>query len=442
MARVGSGGRRNLAYVAILVVSVIALAGIVGGPLLALLVTGLSAQLVVAPRWLPALGRAVRTFLVRVVPGAIGCLAVVVALDFATGATWQRATGEPGTERVPPLELATTDLPPATDKRSRSNALAGEAWVDRYFAEMAAVPSTYAPFIGPREAPVHGRFVNAADGIRSSYEPPGADGDDAVDVWFFGGSTMWGEGQRDRHTIPSEVARLAEGQGVTLRVANYGVRGYTAFQEFLVFEQELARRDPPDLAVFYHGLNEMFSLLEDRDNLGRQPSVYQIDVTAEAFGRAPPLPDRDPADEPSVARTYAETSLFNKALRGLGGMVEAPAGADEAPFHPTEAQFDRALNASQQIYRRSLGLIRHVAHEHQVPSLIFWQPGGRRGDNTFYNTLSAGLADAHIDITDSLDDPPSPIYIDAVHTNEVGARLSATAIWAYLSAAVDGLPDR
>ena len=93
MARVGSGGRRNLAYVAILVVSVIALAGMVGGPLLALLVTGLSAQLVVAPRSLPALGRAVRTFLVRVVPGAIGCLAVVVALDFATGATWQRATG-------------------------------------------------------------------------------------------------------------------------------------------------------------------------------------------------------------------------------------------------------------------------------------------------------------------------------------------------------------
>ena len=53
---------------------------------------------------------------------------------------------------------------------------------------------------------------NLADRARKTYTSEGV-GDDATSVYLFGGSTMWGYGQRDLYTIPSQVARLAEDDG-------------------------------------------------------------------------------------------------------------------------------------------------------------------------------------------------------------------------------------
>lgn len=177
------------------------------------------------------LGRA----LWRGVPTVVGGLVLLVALDWAVGAAWDRVVGDdPGpVSSVRPL--AAQDLPPAEDPRVDLPALADAPWADRYFAELETLDFTYVPYIGPRERPVQGRYVSSADGVRGSYEPAGLAAD-APEVWFFGGSTLWGEGQRDAHTIPSEIGRLAEAAGNPIRVRNFGVRGYTALQELLVFE--------------------------------------------------------------------------------------------------------------------------------------------------------------------------------------------------------------
>ena len=68
---------------------------------------------------------------------------------------------------------------------------------------------------------------------------------------------MFGVGQRDEHTIPSEVARLAEDDGVALEVHNYGLPGWVAWQEVQYLERLLARGERYDLAVFYDGFNEL-----------------------------------------------------------------------------------------------------------------------------------------------------------------------------------------
>lgn len=40
-------------------------------------------------------------------------------------------------------------------------------WAARSFAETEALDWTHVPYIGPRETPVHGRFANSAEGIRT-----------------------------------------------------------------------------------------------------------------------------------------------------------------------------------------------------------------------------------------------------------------------------------
>jgi lysophospholipase L1-like esterase len=432
---------------------------VLAGPLAALAVAAIAFQIIVLTRpWarrrptrtldprvhamalrpaLRSVGSAARVAL-RVVPAAVGLMVVLVALDWGVGTLWEAASGPDGA--VTAVDLANEDLPPPEDDRVHTEAMAGSPWASRYFAELEHVPFTYVPFIGPREAPVHGRYINSADGIRLSYEPPGADDQDALTVWFFGGSTLWGEGQRDLHTIPSEVARLAEDDGLTLRVVNFGIRGYTAFQELLVFEQELARGGPPDLAVFYHGANELGTQVEAPENLSRQPTIFQLEITEEAIARSPALPQVHDPGEPSVARDYGDTSVINRLWRRADALLGVqPAAADEPFYVPSPRELQLAIDNAEAIYRRTLPLIEHVAREHDVPPVIFWQPGSPTGDNAGYDELGRRVGHLGIDISEALDDAPAPIYIDGLHTNELGAQISARAIWDHLAPMVEGM---
>lgn len=422
---------------------------VVGGPVLALVAVGLALQVVVAVRrspdvavtvgrWWQDAGGATRWVVLRGVPTLVGAVALLMALDWGLGVMigGRHASVERGSG-VAVLDLASVELPPTGDPRVDADALADAPWADRYFAELEALDFVYEPFIGARERPVRGRYIATSDGVRESYQPPGAEGDDALEVWFFGGSTMWGEGQRDEHTIPSEVARIAEAAGTTIRAVNFGERGYTAFQEFLVFEQALAGREPPDVAVFYHGINEFFSQVESPVNLSPQPSVFQLSVLRDAFALAPSLPGQRPPHEPTVALDYAETSAVNKLLRGIQGLVaDRPASADDEYYAPPPDVVAQALDNAEQIYRRSLDLIRFMARKHDVPALVFWQPHTPRAVADPYYELGERAADEGIDISDAFEDVTEPILIDGAHTNELGARLAAGAIWDHLGPAL------
>ena len=99
---------------------------------------------------------------------------------------------------------------------------------------------------------------------------------------------------------------------------------------------------------------------------------------------------------------------------------------------------DRALEAAESIYRRSLALIDHAADASRTPTLIAWQPGGpppRPLDRDLYGELTdrvAGVGGA-VDLSGALRSVATPVYIDAVHTNELGARVVAEALWAQVA---------
>ena len=100
------------------------------------------------------------------------------------------------------------------------------------------------------------KVVNVRDGLRLSYQSDLAESPNSLDVHFFGGSTMFGTGQRDNYTIPSQVARRAESDGVPIRVTNHGQNGWVIWEALAEFQLMFARGEIPDVAVFYDGYNE------------------------------------------------------------------------------------------------------------------------------------------------------------------------------------------
>jgi lysophospholipase L1-like esterase len=284
---------------------------------------------------------------------------------------------------------------------------------------------------------VRGRYITSDEGIRRTWQPEVPDGVEPVEVWFFGGSTTWGEGQRDLHTMPSEVARIAADHGLYLRAVNMGERGYNAFQEFLLLSQRLDELGPPDLAVFFDGHNEWGTRLEDPPSPIEQPAIYQYATVRDAFERAPAQPGVPPVAEPSIRRNYVEVSFLHKLLRHLGTIATVPAA--DAQIIPRPPPTEREVRFILDVFRRSVDLTALIADRHAVPLVRFWQPT-RQGIDVA--PLDDDLPPGVIDIQQAFEGvvtDEEAVFIDGGHTNEVGSRLAAEAMWLHLEPVLERL---
>lgn len=224
-----------------------------------------------------------------------------------------------------------------------------------------------------------------------------------LDVWFFGGSTLFGIGQRDEHTIPSEVARLAEAEGIPITVETFGFPSYESWQEVGLFRRALEERPTPDLVVFYHGANDFAGVCR-RLALGDDP----FDERATLLDPYPDEPKVVCDDDPDAtgALTAQVTGRRMREAAELAGDV--PVVEFWQPFAPTRRptasdgpllerlRTDRAtFDIRADAYRRTLD---HV--DRPV-----------------------------VDLTDAMDGTVDPVYFDWAHTNERGARLVSEAMW-------------
>jgi hypothetical protein len=431
MVRAGRGARFGPADGAVVVAVALAVLAL-GGPVLGAVALWIGIGLLAVGR------RGLARGLVRGAVALVGWLVLIAALDWGIGTLWNAATDDDDDVVVAGedlVDIADVDLPPATDRRGDLPAYDGVPWAQRYFQEMDALRYGYVPLIGPRVSAVRSRYINSRDGIRRSYQPEPPAGVEPLEVWFFGGSTTWGEGQRDLYTVPSQVARVAEEHGVHLRPVNFGERGYNAYQEFLLLQQALDEHGPPDLAVFFDGQNELGTPLEDDPSPIDQPAIYQYATLRDTFERVLPLPDVSPTVEPSLGQDYAEVSLLHKLLRRVGAVAAVPpAGAQEQRPPFTQAEVRTLLR----VYERSLDLAALVAERYDLPLERFWQPA--RIDNP-NNLLDDDLPPGVHDIQDAYDhvDDQESIFIDGGHTNEVGSRLAAEAMWPHLRRTLERL---
>ncbi len=342
-----------------------------------------------------------------------GVVVLLIVSNYVVGWTWDELWGDHDT----PIPSA---APLSVDALGAAPQMAAAAWREEYWREYLALEYDYVPFLNSRVADVDGRYITSVGGERRSYVPDQVTSS-SLEVWFFGGSALWGQGQRDLQTIPSVVARRAEIAGTPLRVANFGQPGYTTWQSALLLEQQLAVRPPPDLVVFYDGADDVAVQVERRYD---DPSHYNSRAVSGL------LEGRDSAREQlqEWMEEYRETSAVNRLAQGLRGVFAVqPAAADEAGLEGRVSS----------IRMRSLDLASSVALRHGVPVVFALQASaGVPGDGGAYRGLDAALLPesvssdvASLDLRSALDDEADGVYLDGVLTNEEGARLVGAALW-------------
>lgn len=307
-------------------------------------------------------------------------------------------------------------------------ALADADWKNEAGTEFAEASAgqTYTSYVGNSLRDYVGRHVNIADRERRSYRPAAGLGADPVEVWFFGGSTMFGfSAQRDVHTIPSEVVRLAEADGVAVEAHNFGAPGYVNMQETALFGQLLAAGGRPDLVVFYDGINDGAVPL--------QQALGGIGVPG----------------EPSEIVAFAYRRLLAGQLTGTD-LPPTPLAPTVSISRPPQAE--ELVEAVLQVYRRGLELGRALGEAYDVPVVHFWQPtlftrqplaAGEQevvdelGLDEFqfdatarlFRAMASRLPAGAIDLSDAFDGATEPILTDQAHHNELGARLVAEAMY-------------
>lgn len=329
--------------------------------------------------------------------------------------------------------------PAPDDPRADRPAYHGQGWVGTYFDELRDSRHTrYDGFSGWRRQDFAGETITVVNGIRRSYQPELPRGVEPLHVVFLGGSTMWGTGNRDLHTIPSAFARLCERADIPVRVTNLGEKGYVSWQEVLLLAERCALGDVPDLAVFYDGVNDVFVQVQEATERPRPQNFPQL---RDRFERAHTL-------GPTLAR-YSFANLLFRHLRGApeprGLAVEAlPDGVDAL-----------AANAAT-IYTASIDHARRLATAYGFDVAAFWQPcvytkrsiePGEEAPRDEYAPALDRLYDAttarvvgpegrrgHVatSLTHVLDTSTAPLMIDWCHTNEEGAALVARAMFEVL----------
>lgn len=149
------------------------------------------------------------------------------------------------------------------DPRARADTYSDPTWVKDYYKELRrSSAAQWRPYVYWRRKPYHGNHINIdANGIRLTplTKPLQQESRTPVTIFMFGGSTLWGTGVRDAFTIPSIFAKELQNKGVAAEVINFGETGYVSTQEVITLLLQLQKRQLPDFAIFYDGVNDMYS---------------------------------------------------------------------------------------------------------------------------------------------------------------------------------------
>lgn len=361
----------------------------------------------------------------RRILSSIGLIAVILSGNLLVGLAWEQVAGTD--ERPFSARLGAVGAGGLRDPRVDHPAMGGAPWARTHFDELQQVPGGYWPFLLTAQGSFRGETITTSGWERASYEAPG--GGARPTVMFFGGSTTFGDGQRDEHTIASEVARLAEAAGMPIRAVNVGQRAWVLWQETLLFEQ-LSALEAPDIAVFYDGGNEVAAQLQA--STAGHPTHYDVDSVATRLTGRPPRGAEPAAPGPSewdqAVAAYRAHSAVHKALRQFRSRQPAAEGVADSPRVDDLAAVGRD---AAEVYRRGRAVAIDIAERRGVEPVFFWQPTRYHAEDESHLVAAAQIGPPTIDIRDALDDHHD-VYLDAIHTNEEGARIVAARMWEHL----------
>ncbi len=383
--------------------------------------------------------------------GVLGGLVLLVGADIALGTAFSRLGDDPSSSQ-PGTASAAPAFDPLAQEALRVQDRSGELLESLDRAGVGDLD----PFIGWRFADSYvyeTPLVNIHDGARASLASP-LDDPATATVWFFGGSTMYGSGQSDDATIPSQLVRLLAESGVAIEATNFGHPAYANWQQVQLLEYRLSRGERPDIVVFYDGFNDL--TLQTHFGVHRDPTHL-------FFGLPAPTPSAEESVATVVREWWADHSAVAQAVERVRDRFD-----DEPEIVVADTAEGSAIDtvdpvaaaeAAVAIHRQGVDHVTALAEGYGFRTLFFWQPFlytraeltpaeqeliGLPGYDTdvwlpMIDHARGLLADPVIDISDATDQEPTSVFWDFVHTNERGAELVAAAIEPHLRAAVAGI---
>ncbi|MCB2264444.1 MAG: hypothetical protein LGR52_16130, partial [Candidatus Thiosymbion ectosymbiont of Robbea hypermnestra] len=334
------------------------------------------------------------------------------------------------------------------DRWARADAYHNAPWVHDYYREFHAVqPYGWRPYVYWRHPPYQGRYIQVDHkGLRATWNPPTrepATDPPPVRIFAFGGSTMWGWGARDGHTIASSLSRLLHARGYRAQVTNYGQFGYVSTQEAIALLRCIHRGERPDIALFYDGINEVFAS-SVKDAAGIPPNEWHRRTEYNLL------------DRPRRLLQHAGRQLLTENLWGTERLV---AGL-RRHFRSLPEDWSRTLplggglaRQTLHVYVSNLAFIESLGRRYGFEPLFYWQPhlfskrhrspdertmfqhrlSTKEAFDAVYREMrrSAALKDRprFHDISALFDDLAEPYYVDGFHhLSEPGNRLVAQAM--------------
>lgn len=272
-----------------------------------------------------------------------------------------------------------------------------------------------------------GSCITVLGGVRSSYQPAEAD---VPEVWILGGSAAFGIGQRDEHTIASELARQTEADGKPIQVVNVAVPGFTAYQEALRLEQLLAVRKAPDLVILYDGMNDVGAQL------------------AAPYGLATWLPtvvwrSDAPANERTLWQRWADHSLLAHVADEVRGQPAGAAPAQAGDEASDDVSDETVAAGTVAVLGRSHALAARIGSLRGVPVVSVFQATDPAQRGRVADLVIADLPDGVIDASGAFAPEERPTaFFDSVHVDEAGAAQVAAWLRTQLASTVIGKGGR
>jgi lysophospholipase L1-like esterase len=310
-------------------------------------------------------------------------------------------------------------------------------WYPDYKLEATKVFNApiWAPFIYWKSKSVSGKYINVKRNLRATWDSKLVTHNmDIASIFCFGGSTMWGWGARDNHTVPSYIAKdchVHVSNPVT--VINYAQLGYVSSQCLITLITLLQRGIRPNLAVFYDGLNDIFS-------------AYQAGIAGVAQNEFNRKFQFESTFKQKIYEQIQNRSYLCRSLKKIATQSNAAMGTmnPQKTFSIHPKTLARCLI---DLYIENTKIISALGKQYGFRCLFYWQPvlftKKKRSDfedkvykyhkfwEDFYNCTNdifseIDLPENIFNISDLFSNYREPLYIDPWHVNETGNRILAS----------------
>ncbi|MEX1238611.1 MAG: SGNH/GDSL hydrolase family protein [Cyclobacteriaceae bacterium] len=139
-----------------------------------------------------------------------------------------------------------------TDRAALPNFTKNYEHAKAVFADYHRVQHRYEPFVGWKAMPYRSETTHISEAGLRTHQRQAVEENPGKTVRFFGGSTMWGEGSDDQHTIPALFNTLQP----EYEVYNHGQLAYNTRQELDQLISVYSKNEKTDLVIFYDGVND------------------------------------------------------------------------------------------------------------------------------------------------------------------------------------------